>query len=338
MDISRKVVSRAVALLLLVAGTSATAQELNWAEKMFSELKHDFGVVARGADVRHQIVITNLYEEDIEITNVGTTCGCTAARPDRNRLKTHEKAYIEVKMNTEKFMRRKDSNVDVTVTFDGGSSKTVRIPITAYIRSDVVLKPGNADFGSVEFGIGAKRTLDIAYAGRNDWNLRGVRNDNPHLKAEVVETSRGNGRVNYQLSVQLDPNTPLGSVQDRIYLLTDDANSPEVPVLVMAKVEPDIVVTPETLPLGVLRPGVEKQISVVFKGKRPFTIVKIECASSRDCFSIRFTDEQKALHVVPLKVTAPNTPGDFEEEFSVTIAGRPEPLTFRAVGRIEAGS
>ena len=103
----------------------------DWAEQMFSERSHDFGSVARGADVRHNIQVKNLYEETIRISNVGTTCGCTAAKPDREELKTGEIANIEVVMNTVKFLRDKNSNVDVTVTFDGRTFKTVRIPIHA---------------------------------------------------------------------------------------------------------------------------------------------------------------------------------------------------------------
>src|SRR5690554_1935851 len=98
--LSRMVAVGTVALFCAVSTSATIAQELNWAEKMFSELKHDFGTVARGADTRTTIYVTNLYEEDVSITNVGTTCGCTAAQPDRTLLKTHEKAAIEVKMNT----------------------------------------------------------------------------------------------------------------------------------------------------------------------------------------------------------------------------------------------
>src|SRR5262245_22868729 len=88
----------------------------DWAEQMFSERSHDFGSVARGADVRHKIQVKNLYEETIRISNVSTTCGCTAAKPDREELKTGEVANIEVVMNTVKFLRDKNSNVDVTIT------------------------------------------------------------------------------------------------------------------------------------------------------------------------------------------------------------------------------
>ena len=126
---------------LLAAGflPTAQAQELTWAEKMFEKRSHDFGVVARGADVRYRLKITNIYKETVHISNVRTTCGCTAAAPSKSTLASRESAFIEVTMDTRRFKRRKDSNV--IVTFDQPLYAEVRIPITAYIRTDVVLTP-----------------------------------------------------------------------------------------------------------------------------------------------------------------------------------------------------
>lgn len=314
----------------------STGRELNWAEKMFEELTHDFGIVARGADVRHRIAVKNLYKETVQITNVGTTCGCSAAQPSQKEIHTNETAYIEIRMDTNKFTKRKDSNVDVTMTFNGRDSKVVRIPITAYIRTDVVLSPGKAEFGSLEVGAGAQRRIQIAYAGRDDWQIKEVKAGGGNVSAELRETSRGGGRVNYELLVNVSPQTPMGPIRDEITLVTDDQNGPYVPVLVEGEVVPDVVITPSTLTLGQLQPGVDKTMSVVVRGRKPFSIDKIECESDRECFKVRLPKDLRSVHVLPLTVTPPDRPGRIEEKFTVTISGRPEPLEFRAEGTIVA--
>lgn len=306
----------------------------NWAEKMFSELSYDFGSVARGADARHKIEVTNLYEETIRISNVGTTCGCTAAEPDRKELKTGETAHIEVVMNTVKFQKEKNSNVDVTLTFDGRTFKTVRIPIRAYIRPDVVLQPGRADFGSVEIGQGAEKSVQIAYAGRDDWQITDVTSANDMIDAVLRETARGNGRVDYNLTVSVSADAPPGAIRDRIVLTTNDERSPEVEVLVEAEVVADIVVNPTTIELGTLQPGDTKTMSVVVRGRRPFSIDKIECESERDCFKVRLGKDLRNVHVLPLTVTAPEESGEFSETFYLTVDGREEPVVFTARGVI----
>jgi hypothetical protein len=321
----------------------AEAQELSWAHKMFSELRHDFGTVPRGADVRHSIAVKNVYQETVRIVNVGTTCGCTAAKPSQEVLKTGETAYVEVVMNTVKFSRQKDSNVDVTLSFTDArglsSTKAVRIPISAYIRPDVVLEPGGVNFGSLDAGTGGERRITVSYAGRGDWHVRDVQVNSPYLQAEVVQTHRapaasGDTTVRYDLIVKVQPNAPLGNIRDRLTLVTNDVANPQIPLLVEARIEPDIVVSPGTLPLGDIVPGSERTYTVIIKGKKPFAIEKIECESDHECFKVRLSQDAKTVHVLPLTFIPPEVSGEFREQFTVTIAGRPEPLTFSATGKI----
>lgn len=337
-----KILSQTILAALFAIGLSVQAmgqtttgdEEQGWAERMFSELSYDFGNIARGSDARHIIEVENPYQETVRITNVGTTCGCTAAEPDVRELATHEVARIEVKMNTIKFMRRKDSNVDVTLTYAGGSPRTVRIPITAYIRPDVVLDPGTAQFGSVETGQGGERVVSVAYAGSLDWRITDVESQNEYVTTNVVETSRGDGLVKYNLTISLSPDAPQGTLHERILLSTNDPRSPEVPVVVEGAVVPDIIVNPSVLAMGTLRPGVDKTMSVVVRGRRPFSIDKIECESERDCFKVRLNSEVRSVHVLPLTVTPPDAPGELKELFYLTISGRDEPVTFTAEGTV----
>ena len=332
-------------LAMLVVGPAVVCeaqsrQNLNWAEKTLSELRHDFGTVARGADARHTITVTNLYEEDLRLTHVGTTCGCTAAKPDKDKLKTGEVANIEVKMNTVKFQRQKNSNVDVTLSFTDKrgltASKSVRIPISAYIRPDVLIEPGGVHFGSLDVGAGAQQRVSVSYTGRSNWTIREVSTGNPYLNVEAVETGRRSGSVKYDLVVQVSPEAPLGVLRDKIVLKTSDAT---VPVLVEAKIEPDIVVTPSVVTLGKqLKPGEEKTYTVVLKGRKPFAIEKIECNSEFECFKVRLSPEQKIVHVLPLTFSPPDIGGQFEEEFTITVAGRPEPIILKALGTIVAST
>jgi hypothetical protein len=325
-----------------LAATAASAQENvsrdadQWAEKMFAETSHDFGSVPAGADVRHKFAVRNIYQETIQITNVTTTCGCTAAQPSQRELKMNETAYIEVVMNTVKFRREKTSNVDVTLTFDGRTYKTVRIPIKAYIRPDVVLEPGRADLGSLEVGAGAEKRIHIAYAGSDDWKINEVKSQNPYITAELTETARGNGRVDYDLLVKLSKDAPLGTVRDQLVLMLNDERSPQVPVAVEGEIVPDIIVTPTTLTLGNLTPGVDKTMTVIVRGHRPFAIEKIECESPLDCFKVRLNKDARNVHVLPITVTPPDKPGEITEKFFLTIAGRDVPVEFTAQGTIAA--
>lgn len=321
--------------VLAVTQTAQAQQQLDWAQKMFSTLDYDFGVVARGGDARGKILLKNLYKEPVTIVGAETTCRCFKATPNTRTLKTGEIAEIEVTMDTKNFMRQRDASLDIKLTFDNVHYKNVRVPLHGYIRSDVVMQPGAAEFGTVGLGETGQKQITVRYAGRDDWHIKEVRANREYLKASVREVQRESGRVAYELTVQLQPNAPEGAIREQLLLITDDANNPYVPVPVAAAIEPDIVVATPSVALGDLKPGVEKTVRVVVRGRKPFAIDNIECESDLECFKVKLSQDQKTVHVLPLTVTPPANPGEFSEEFTVYIAGREQPIKFRATGRID---
>ena len=318
--------------LCCAASASAQQQQLSWAEQMFDQRNIDFGVVARGSDAVARVKITNKWNRAIHIADVRTTCGCSAGKPTKTSLEPLEEGYIEVTMDTKKFTRRKDSNV--IITFDTPWAAEVRIPITAYIRTDVVFDPGSVNFGAVEYGKEATRTVKLQYAGRNDWQIKEIKSRSESVLAKAVETVRGNGRVDYDIVVTLAPNTPPSTIREQLTIVTDDQTSPHVPLLVEANVEADVVVTPAIVSLGVMKPGEAKQFNIVIKGRQPFQIDKIECDSDTGLFKVRLPQNAAQVHVLPMTITAPDKPGNLSEEFTVTVNGRPAPVTFKAIGKI----
>jgi hypothetical protein len=326
-----KIACRVCAFVLLFSALPVQAQDQGWAEKLFDKLNHDFGVVARGADARYRLAITNRYVQTVHIANVRTSCGCTAAKPSQDTLLSRESAYIELTMDTRKFTHQKDSTV--TVVFDAPLYAEVRIPVRAFIRTDVVLTPGSAEFGSIPKGAEQTRKISVAYAGRDDWQIREVVSKNPNIAVKLDETARGEGRVSYELTVSIKGSAPIGDLRDQLTLLTDDAGNPQIPVLIEARVEPEFVVSPNTLSFGVLNPGEKRTVNIVIRGKKPFAIEKIE-SEKTSVFEARLPQDSRVIHVLPITLTAPSEAGAIDETFTVTIPGSTDIVQFRAYGKI----
>lgn len=312
---------------------NGAAPQSSWVYQLFEEKNHDFGNVARGAQVKHRLKVVNPFEETVRLVSVGKTCGCTDAKAEFTELKTHETGYINIEMDTVKFLGEKKSNVLATFSFAGGSTATAQIPVRSFIRSDVVVQPGSADFGTVDLGAGSVKTLAVNYAGRSDWRIEDAQATSPFVDVSVEETSRTTGGVSYALKVALKPNAPVGTVRDRVILRTSDGETSTVPVLVEAKVEPDIVVSPAQVNLGKLQPGEQKTVNVVIRGKKPFRINEVICQES-DCFQVRLEEQPKPVHIVPLTVKTPEEAGNLTERFEVMVEGRPEPIVFEAIGTV----
>ena len=143
---------RTLGLSLVVARPARPRQSRaqEWAEKMFSKLDHDFGTVARGADTVYRFEITNLYKQDMHITGVRSSCGCTSPTIENPIIKTHEKAYIVARFNTRTHVGQKGATL--TVTFGAPYSAEVQLHVHGNIRSDVVFNPGAIEFGEVNEG------------------------------------------------------------------------------------------------------------------------------------------------------------------------------------------
>ena len=213
---------------------------------------HDFGAVARGAEVSYRFKVTNLYAQDAHIASVTTSCGCTAPSYDQTPFKSHQSTYINISMDTNRFQHDKSSTV--TVTFDQPQYAVVQIPVKVYIRTDVVLTPGSINFGAVDKGAAQERKIELAYAGDPNWAVTKIVTNNEYLKADVKETRRNNGQVGYDLIVALSPKAPVGYLRQQIVLNTND-QAGQIPVLVQARVESDVTVTPSVVQLGSVAPG-----------------------------------------------------------------------------------
>ena len=336
MNMSHTAIARVlIGSCLLYSAASAQAQELSWASKMFEKQSLDLGVVARGADVSYRLKFTNTNLQPVHVAGVRSSCGCAHAETTTTTLNNGESGYIVINIDTRRHMREKSPNI--TVTFDAPLYQEVTIPVKVYIRTDVVLTPGGAEFGAVAEGSEQERKVQIAYAGRADWTIKDIINKSEFFNAKVNETHRGDGRVDYDLIVTLKPNAPKGDLRDQIILVTDDKNSPEAPILVEARVEPEISVTPEVVSLGTLLPGQTKTVNVVLRGRKPFSIEKIESESGNEAFQTKLppATATRLVHVLPLIVTAPDTVGPIDEEFTITLKGISQSVQFKAHGKIE---
>ncbi len=325
----------AVCLVLLVA-SSATAQDPLWAEKMLDRTDFKFGSAAKGANAPLQLRVNNIYKEDIHITNATTGCGCVSWDEKTFPLivKSGKAVTLTLRLDTIRFDGERKSKATLTLVEPTlGSFKEIELPVEAYIRKDIVLVPGEVNFGAVDLGAGAEKRVAINYAGRSDWKIADARSGNSNLTTQIVEKSRSNGLVNYELVVTLKPTAPAGNLRDQITLVTDDANNPQIPVQVEAKIEADVVVTEP--PFMQAEVGVAKKLNVILRSnKKPFKIDKIERTKSNESFKVVTPPETRTVHSLPLTFIPPDEPGPFEEEFFVTIVGREQPITFKVKGRI----
>lgn len=289
----------------VLAVSQLAAQE--WARKMFKVSEHDFGTCARNSRAEYEFVFENLYMEDVHIAGVRTSCGCTTPRVENPTLKTYEKGAILAHFNTDHFLGQRGATL--TVTIDKPFYAEVQLQVRGTIRSDVDISPGSVQMGEVDQGSPMDQKVKVSFSGNSNWRILDVKSANPHIKAQAIETGRGNGQVNYDLKVSLDQNLPVGYINDYLMLVINDDRGTQIPVLVEGRVDAGITISPAALFMGVMQPGQKVTKQLVVKSKKPFKILAINCEDKSFEFNIPAEQTPKTLHLIPVTFVAGNEVG-----------------------------
>ena len=313
------------ALLAVGLGLPTTADAQDW-NSVFPERSHDFGTVARGSKVKHAFRLVNNTGYTLHIAGWNTRCGCTDVKVGAREIPAGTQTFVEATLDTTKFVGYKPSGL--TITFDQPQYITIDLNLSCFIRSDVVVNPGVADFGVVNRTSGATQTLTLSYAGgQPNWGVVGLRTMGDHITArlEEISGSRQGGSVQYQLAVALKPTAPIGYLKEEITLETNDPSSPRIPISVTGQVQGNVVISPSILPLGTVRAGETKTLAVLVRSAQPFAVEGVESEAGGLTGEGVGGEESKPIHRLAVKFTAPSQTGPFHGTLLVKTSLADEP-------------
>jgi len=304
-----------VLLATLVEG--AVGQEIEWVNSALPERSFDFGAVARGSRLRHAFPIVNRSDQTIRIRDWRTKCGCTDVKVGAKVIPPGTQTTIEVTIDTTQFLGAKPSGL--TLVFDQPELVEADLNTTCFIRGDIVMNPGQLDFGIVRRGeTPPTAELTLTYAGgRSDWEVTKMRTQTDKVKAELRELNRTvDGQINFALTATLQPNVANGYFKDEVTLLTNDESGPAIPVSVVATVQSAVALTPSIVNFGRVSPGQSISKTVLVRSSKAFAITELSSSES----ALKSDDRAKGpqpVHQVALTLTAPEETGPFHATLTV---------------------
>lgn len=295
----------ALAASLLVAATSRADVNLN---TVFPSRTHDFGAVARGSQLRHRFRIVNTTGDELRIAETRAKCGCTEVKLGAKVIPPKAETYVDTVLDTTKFLGPKKSGV--TLIIDRPVFTEVDLDLNCFIRGEILLNPGQVEFGVVPRGKPATRTLALTYAGSAaGWGIQKMNTISSAISARLDPPGRtAEGYLQYQLTVTLDSSAPLGYLRDEIELITNDPQSPRIPISVSANVQGAVTVAPGTILLGSIKAGSEVKKTVLVKSAKPFKIVATE-AKQGAISGTGASADAKALQQLTVTFKAPEKLG-----------------------------
>jgi hypothetical protein len=323
----------ALAAVVVTAGSGPVAAQ-EWARKMFTATSHNFGTVAKGSKTEYRFVFRNIYEEDLHVVGVRTSCGCTSPTVTKRDLKTHETAEVIASFNTRTFQGQHGATL--TVTFDKPDYAEVQLRVAGNIRGDVTFDPPFVDLGTVDLGKGAERQVRVTRLGSAPWEIKDVRSANSNFEVSLSRPTREGGRTIYDLTTRLKPGTPAGYVKGQLILVTNDPRATQIPMDVEGRVVAEVTVSPQLLALGAVPAGETVTKNVVIRANREFKITGVFCSDG--CLTCEPKTTAARVHILPVTFQAGDAVGKVERELRIaTDLGEGAVPVVTVQAQVEAG-
>ena len=299
-------------LVITLFAVPASGQE--WAEKMFSVTSHNFGTVAKGSKTEFRFIYRNLYEEDVHVSSVRTSCGCTQPAITKKLIKTHETGEIVAAFNTRTFLGQHGATL--TVTFDQPFYAEVQLRVAGNIRGDVAFEPASVNLGNVDLGRGAEQVVRVTHIGSTPWEITDVRSANANFEVLLSQPRHTGSQSAYDLTLRLKPDAPAGYINDQLILVTNDPRAAQIPMDVEGRVVAEVTVSPQLLALGNVVPGGSVTKNIVVRANRPFCVTGIVCNDG--CLSCPAKETPAKVHILPVTFQAGDVGGHVERELTIT--------------------
>jgi len=286
----------------------------DWAKKMFPVTEHDFRTVGRGARAEYYFEFTNPYKEEVRVSSVRTSCGCTTPSVTQNLIPSRGKAAVIAKFNTDTYVG--DRSATVTVVFDKPYYNEVQLKVRGTIRTDVTFTPSEVNFGELVAGQIKRQEVVVTYTGGLNWEIKDVRSLCSDLTVSLPAPERGPGMVRYRMQIGTKDSLPEGDVRERLTLITNDQRFPTIDMSVLGRVRPSLEVSPASVNLGQLSTGSMVEKRLVVRAEEAFEVTKAESLDPR--FTFELPKGKSKLHFVKVMFTADNNIGNVSRFVEIT--------------------
>jgi len=232
---------------ILIIPMSFISAQLSGARIRANITQYDFGEVTEGVLVKFTFRVNNIGDQVLRITNIMTSCGCTAAAMQNDEIQPGEGTAINVEFDTEGKIGLQ--NKVISIACNDASNPNIKVEIIGKVL------PKNRDNESVKID-GPKIQFDktihdfgkITEGSVVDYTFKYRNVGSAPLQIKNVSTSCGctaaviNGKLlkpgeEGTLKVEFDSSNREGVVTRTITLSSNDANEPQKTLTIVTFIE-----------------------------------------------------------------------------------------------------
>jgi hypothetical protein len=306
MDEDAPMIVRSALILFLTALPSPAVAGWGWTSSLAGKTEHSWGTVERGAQLSHQFTITNTTGKEMRIKSVTPSCHCVSPMVADYAIPPGGSTIIDARMNTSSFLGSK--TVTITVTFDRPRRGELQFRVSAVSSGGANATSTEIDFGVASVGQPLEKKLHLDFTGAADRKIEALEFNKERVAASYKELERSADRVRYELTLALPPNLPIGQIEEKLRIKTNDPKHPETFVVAKVRVEGQITMVPDSFKIDNLGPGDKVMRNVIIKSAVPFKVVQVN--NTLGMFAVaRSGGDDKTVQLLSITFTAPPDAG-----------------------------
>jgi hypothetical protein len=218
----------------------------------FNSSTFDFGTMYQNEEVSHTFVLRNAGSGVLEIQRVKSSCGCTAAIPEKRELAAGEETTLKVTFKSGS--RRDRVTQHVYVESNDPEQPRTDITVTGIVKVEVEVTPRSFYIGKLKVGEVVERSLEIKPVDADDFQILDVAANHPAvhvgklapLASEEESEDGDDGEaesdeedvqgLGYRLTLRFGPVDEPGRISARVTVKTNLEHTEKLYISVYGKV------------------------------------------------------------------------------------------------------
>lgn len=218
-----------VVMLLLLGSLSPV-----WAAPQIAveNLNYNFGKILQGDQVEYVFRFRNTGDQVLQVGNVRSSCGCTAALLSATRIAPGDMGELRTTFDSTRFK----GGIHKTVTIDTNDPQQsqVSFALSGDVKAELLIEPERVNWGKVKKDASLTATVKITNQGSKTVTLKNPKATNPAVRGELSALQLEPGaQVELQISAQLPEQK--NRISGYVIVNTDYSKVPQIRVSVAAR-------------------------------------------------------------------------------------------------------
>lgn len=294
----------------------------------------DFGEAKEGDKVDVRFNFKNVSDKVITITNIRTSCGCTAPKLDKKQFAPGETDTIVATFNTTGRTDRQTSTV--TVETDDPDKPRYMLRLSGIVKSDVYLSERSLDFGLFDAGerqehtfyvynFGEEKTGEVTVASA----VNGLETTVGEAEEYTNEDGQTGERIPITIAVPADyaPGNLSGAISVRHRI--EGGRVKALNLFSRGEARGEVSISPSIVSYGIMMPGQEavRRPFVTTRSGEPFVLDSYEVQMNDAQFAALRPELRPPLPEFDLKVEA--DPNNGRQTLVTSIKAPDRQFTYR---------